>query len=57
MAEDDKRDGIDGGQSNFAVIVDQKAEQDYAANVFRGSGNMSEIFDANPEQEAAEKKK
>ena len=52
MAEDDSRDGNDGGQSNFSVIVDQKAEQDYAVNVFKGSGNMSEIFHSDKPQTA-----
>jgi len=52
MAEDDAKDGTGGeAHSNFSVIVDQKAEQDYAANVYKGSGNMSDIFDAKPEDE------
>lgn len=56
MAEDDAREGNGGdSHSNFSVIVDQKAEQDYATNVFKGSGNMSEIFDAAPVDEEKEK--
>lgn len=56
MAEDDAKDGGSSeAHSNFSVIVDQKAEQDYATNVFKGSGNMSEIFDAAPVDEAKEK--
>ena len=51
MIEDDARDGLDSGQSNFRVIVDQKAEQDYAINTFKGSGEMSEIFDQNAKEE------
>lgn len=52
MEEDDVRDGIDSGGSSFSVIADQQAEQNYAVNVFKGSGNMSDIFDAKPEDEA-----
>ena len=50
MAEDDAREGKGDSHSNFSIIVDQKAEQDYAANVFKGSGNMSDIFDQAPEE-------
>ena len=56
MEEDDTRDGVDSGGSNFQIIVDQQAEQNYAVNVFTGSGNMSEIFDAKPKDDEAEKK-
>mmetsp|Transcript_1030 Transcript_1030/g.1872 ORF Transcript_1030/g.1872 Transcript_1030/m.1872 type:complete len:141 (+) Transcript_1030:299-721(+) len=45
MIEDERKEGQDGGKSNFEVLADQKAEQDYAMNVFKGSGNMSEVFD------------
>jgi len=51
MVEDDIRDGNDNGQSNFKIIVEQKAEQDYMVNTFKGSGNMSEIFDAKDPKE------
>ena len=56
MIEDDEREGKDGGKSNFQVIADQKAEQDYAVNVFKGSGNMSEFFDKQ-EKEAEQARK
>ena len=45
MIDDEKKEGNDGGKSNFEVLADQKAEQDYAVNVFKGSGNMAEVFD------------
>ena len=44
MIEDDLRDGNDNGGSSFQVIADQKAEQDYAVNVYKGSGAMGDIF-------------
>ena len=40
MIEDEKKEGLDNGGSSFQIIADQKAEQDYAVNVFKGSGNM-----------------
>ena len=49
MAEDDAKEGKGDSHSNFSIIVDQKAEQDYATNVFKGSGNMSDVFDQAPE--------
>ena len=55
--EDEKKEGLDGGVGNFKVIADQKAEQDYAVNVFQGSGNMSETFDKVAEESEAEKHK
>ena len=56
MIDDDKRDGNDAGASNFQVIADQKDEQDYAINVYKGSGNMGEIFHEKKSQTAAPKK-
>lgn len=44
MIADDQRDGNDGGHSNFAAIVEQKDEQDYAINTFKGSGMMAEMY-------------
>ena len=44
MVADDLRDGKDSGQSNFQVLADQKDEEDYAVNVFKGSGKMDEIM-------------
>ena len=49
MAEDDAKEGKGDSHSNFSIIVDHKAEQDYATNVFKGSGNMSDVFDQAPE--------
>lgn len=61
MIDDDRRDGLDGGRSNFQVIADQTAEQDYAVNIFKGSGNMDKIFEKNAPEvkkaKAAPKKK
>ena len=45
MIEDDKKEGHDGSNSNFKVIADMKAEQDYAINTYKGSGEMSDTFD------------
>lgn len=54
--EDEKKEGLDGGVGNFKVIADQKAEQDYAINTFKGSGEMSETFDTISKQSEKEKK-
>jgi len=43
MIEDEKREGFDGG-SNFQVIADQQAEQNYMVNIYKGSGNMDSMF-------------
>ena len=56
MIEDDARDGMDSGQSNFKVIVDQKAEQDYAINDFKGSGMMDVLYKKDPNEELNKKK-
>ena len=40
MIEDEKREGLDNGQDSFFVLADQKAEQDYAINMYKGSGEM-----------------
>lgn len=57
MEEDDQRDGNDAGASNFQVIADQKEEQDYAVNVYKGSGAMGDIFHQKEDEEAKPKKK
>jgi hypothetical protein len=44
MIEDEHRDNSDG-DSNFKVITDQAAEQNYAVNVYKGSGEMSGMLD------------
>ena len=46
MIDDDAKEGINGAFSNFQVIADAKAEQDYAVNVYKGSGNMDNLFDS-----------
>jgi len=56
MEEDDALDGKENGASSFQVIADQKAEQDYAINTFKGSGAMSEIFDAKDPNEEKNRK-
>lgn len=56
MIEDEKKEGMDNGRDNFSVLADQKAEQDYAINVFKGSGNMSDTFDKIKEQSEKERK-
>ena len=57
MIEDEKKEGLDNGGSSFQVIADQKAEQDYAVNVFKGSGEMDEMMNNLEEQDAKSSKK
>ena len=57
MIDDDNKEAVENGHENFEVLADQKAEQDYAINVFKGSGNMSEVFDQIKKESRAEKKK
>lgn len=57
MIEDDQKEGKDGSHSNFNVIADMKAEQDYAVNVFKGSGEMSETFDKIKKENEEEKQR
>ena len=45
MIEDEKKEGLDNGGSSFQIIADQKAEQDYAVNIFKGSGEMSSMME------------
>ena len=45
MIEDEKKEGIDNGGSSFQILADQQAEQNYAINVYKGSGNMSNMLD------------
>ena len=44
MIEDEHRDNSDG-DGNFKVIADQAAEQNYAVNVYKGSGEMAVMLD------------
>ena len=55
MIEDEKREGVDNGQDGLQVVAQQKAEQDYAINVFKGSGEMSEVFDKIKDETQKEK--
>ena len=43
--DDEKREGIDNGFQSYKVVSDMKAEQDYAINNYKGSGEMSDMFD------------
>ena len=45
MIEDEKREGADGGTQSLSVLADQQAEQNYAINVYKGSGEMSGMLD------------
>lgn len=45
MIEDEKRDIGDGGGNSLQVLADQQAEQQYAINVYKGSGEMSGMLD------------
>lgn len=55
MIEDEKKEGLDNGGSSFQVIADQKAEQDYAINTYKGSGEMSTMMDELAEDAKKEK--
>ena len=55
MIEDEKKEGLDNGGSSFQIIADQKAEQDYAINTFKGSGEMSSMMDEMAEDAKKEK--
>ena len=55
MIEDEKRENSDG-DGNFRVIADQAAEQNYAVNIYKGSGNMAGMLDqVKAENQAARK--
>jgi|TARA_B110000503_G_C7020514_1_gene359567 hypothetical protein len=55
MIEDEKKEGLDNGGSSFQIIADQKAEQDYSINVYKGSGEMSTMMDELAEDAKKEK--
>ena len=44
MIEDEKKEGS-FVNSNFQVLADQQAEQNYAVNIYKGSGEMSGMLD------------
>lgn len=46
MIEDEKKERSDGGQSSLQVLADAQAEQQYAINVYKGSGEMSGMLDS-----------
>ena len=45
MIEDEQREKNEGGASGMQVLADQQAEQNYAINVYKGSGEMSGMLD------------
>lgn len=45
MIEDEKKERADGGGNSLQVLADQQAEQQYAINVYKGSGEMSGMLD------------
>jgi len=45
MIEDEGRESADGGQASIQVLADQQAEQNYAINIYKGSGEMSGMLD------------
>lgn len=45
MVEDEQREKNEGGASGMQVLADQQAEQNYAINVYKGSGEMSGMLD------------
>ena len=47
MIEDEKREGK-FVTSNFQVLADQQAEQNYAVNIYKGSGEMSGMLGFEP---------
>ena len=54
MIKDEHNEGVEEG-SGFQVLADQAAEQNYAVNVYKGSGNMAQLLDS-MEADAAKKK-
>lgn len=45
MIEDEQRERNEGGSTGMQVLVDQQAEQNYAINIYKGSGEMSGMLD------------
>lgn len=45
MIEDERKERADGGASNMQVLADAQAEQNYAINIYKGSGEMSGMLD------------
>tara|TARA_B110000305_G_C19335058_1_gene586119 strand:- start:357 stop:578 length:222 start_codon:yes stop_codon:yes gene_type:complete len=45
MVEDEKKERGEGGQQSLSVLADAQAEQQYAINVYKGSGEMSGMLD------------
>lgn len=45
MIEDEKKEAADSGGSSMQVLADQQAEQNYAINVYKGSGEMSGMLE------------
>lgn len=45
MIEDERKERADGGGNSLQVLADQQAEQQYAINVYKGSGEMSGMLD------------
>ena len=57
MIEDEKREKADGGGNSLQVLADQQAEQQYAINVYKGSGEMSGMLDQMKKDAEAERQK
>lgn len=55
MIEDEKREKADGGSNSLQVLADQQAEQQYAINVYKGSGEMSGMLDQMKKDAEAER--
>lgn len=45
MIEDEGKERADGGAQSMQVLADQQAEQNYAINIYKGSGEMSGMLD------------
>lgn len=45
MIEDENKERGDVGSGQIQVLADQQAEQNYAVNVYKGSGEMSGMLD------------
>lgn len=45
MIEDEKKEASDSGGASMQVLADQQAEQNYAINIYKGSGEMSGMLD------------
>ena len=56
MIEDEKKEAGDNGGNSMQVLADQQAEQNYAINIYKGSGEMSGMLDQMAKEAEKERK-